>query len=144
MKHIQQLIRLDFVRFCIVGVSGFVINLILLKMLSESLKINIFIAQLISSEISLFSNFIMHNYWTYKHKRVTKTIPMLLWQFHATSWIAILGSALIVGGLVSWLKMDKVIALVIASVIALGWNFVWTKFVIWRHEQEEQTEEIHE
>lgn len=133
-KSIQQLLQIDFVRFCIVGASGFAINFVLLSLLYKVLRFPIVPSQLVASEISLFSNFLLHNFWTYKHKRVSKSLGTLLWQFHASSWVAILGSTFIVGFLVSILHMDYIIALLISSVVALLWNFAWSKFFIWRHE----------
>lgn len=132
-KLIARLLAFDFIRFSIVGTSGFMINSGLLFVLYKKIGIPIFLSQLLASEVSLFSNFIMHNHWTYKHKVTHKTSKELLAQFHLTSWSAIIGSALIVSLLVSRFEMNYLIALVISSVIALFWNFGWTKFVIWKH-----------
>jgi len=93
----------------------------------------VFVAQLLSGEVALFSNFILHHHWTYKGHNVSKTIGRLLVEFHITSWIAIVGSAALVTAGVSLLHLHYFVALVISSIIALGWNFGWTKFVIWRH-----------
>jgi len=135
-------LKLDFVRFCIVGGMGFLINLSLLTVLTKVGKLNVFIAQLISAEIALFCNFILHHNWTYKENKVQKTIPSLLIQFHATSWPAIIGSSLMVGAGVSLLRIDKIEALIASSIITLVWNFVWSKYVVWRNVTEKEIEEI--
>jgi putative flippase GtrA len=142
VEYMHRLLKVDFVRFCLVGATGFVINYILLTLLYKILGLPIFIAQLIAGEIALFSNFLLHHNWTYKHKKITKTIPKLLWQFHVTSWVAIVGSALLVSIGVKVLHLPYFVALVITSVVALGWNFVWSKYVIWHHKHQEVTEEI--
>jgi putative flippase GtrA len=134
----RRALRIDFVRFCLVGATGFIINFALLTLLYKLLGWPVFVAQLLASEVSLFSNFILHNQWTYKRNHVTKTIPQLLVQFHASSWAAILGSSLIVSILVDAIKIDYVIALIISSGVALLWNFSWTKFFIWRSETRPQ------
>lgn len=139
IKNIQRLLEVDFVRFCIVGASGFIINSILLTLLYRVAHWPLFIAQLIGGEIALFSNFMLHHNWTYRSKKVKKTIPELLLQFHLTSWAAIIGSAALVSGGVKYLHVGYLIALVISSVIALGWNFIWSKYVIWKHHHEEET-----
>src|SRR3990167_3662561 len=92
---IKDLHKVDFVRFCIVGTLGFIINFALLTLLYKGLKMNVFIAQLISSELALFNNFILHHNYTYKD-RSSKSIRNLLIQFHVSSWTAIVGSAAIV------------------------------------------------
>jgi putative flippase GtrA len=134
----KRLLKIDFVRFAIVGALGFVINFILLTILYKKIGMHPFIAQFFSSEVALFSNFLLHHNWTYKHKRVTKSVPKLLSQFHATSWAAIVGSSLIVYFFINILKYNYVIALVVSSGVALLWNFGWSKLVIWRHEHEPQ------
>ncbi len=138
---IKNLHKIDFVRFCIVGVLGFVINFVLLTLLYKVLGLHIFIAQLISSEVALFSNFNLHHRWTYKD-RSNKSIKNLLIQFHVSSWTAIVGSAAIVAGGVHLLNMNYLIALVIASAVGLFWNFGWSKFVIWRHHGELQESKL--
>lgn len=138
----QRLLKVDFVRFCLVGATGFVVNYILLTLLYKVLGLPIFIAQLISGEIALFSNFLLHHNWTYKHKKITKAIHTLLWQFHATSWVAIIGGAVIVSVSVKYLHLPYLVALVITAVVTLAWNFVWSKYVIWHHKhKEEEVEE---
>lgn len=128
--------RFDFVRFCMVGATGFLINFCLLTLTFKILGMPIFIAQLISGEISLFSNFLLHDRWTYKHKNVTKRLRHLLWQFHVTSWIAVAGSATLVSVCVHVFELNYVVSLIISSGTALFWNFTWTKYVIWRHDHE--------
>ena len=141
-EKIKHLLKVDFVRFCIVGGLGFVINLALLAVFTQILKMPVYIAQFLGAEIALGSNFFLHHHWTYKRNKVNKTIPTLLWQFHATSWPAIIGSTIMVSAGVSIFHINKFVALVISSVIALGWNFAWSKFVIWRNITERQIEEI--
>lgn len=131
-KQIARLLRIDFIRFCLVGGSGFILNLAILTFLTNVTSWPVFICQLISSEIALFSNFLLHHYWTYKHNKVHKTIPALLIQFHASSWPAILGSAIMVSAAERYLHLNNLFALMISSAIVLFWNYAWSKFVIWR------------
>lgn len=131
-KKIKHILRLDFIRFCIVGGSGFFINIIILYILKSLLGLPLFLAQLLGSEIALFSNFMLHHHWTYKSKKTDKTLPKLFIQFNLTSWPAIIGSSLMVSIGVSILHFNYLIALIASSIIVLGWNFVWSKYVIWK------------
>lgn len=135
-QTVQKLTRIDFVRFCIVGILGFSVNLLILTTLHSGLMMSIFIAQFIAAEIALFGNFILHHYWTYRHRIIKKKKRNLLVQFHITSWPAILGSTAIVGFLVSLGRFSSLFALVVSSVIALLWNYTWSKMVIWRETHE--------
>jgi len=139
---IERILKLEFVRFCIVGGMGFTINLILLVALTKLFNMPIVAAQLIGAEIALGSNFMMHHNWTYKSHHVNKSLKSLFIQFHATTWPAILGSTAMVSVGVNIFHISKFIALVISSVVSLGWNFVWSKFVIWRDVTPKEVEEI--
>ena len=141
MNHAKKLLAFDFIRFCMVGTLGFGINFGLLTLLYKKIGAPLFFSQLLAAEIALFHNFIWHHKWTYKNKNVSKTIKNLLIQFHATSWMAIVGSAVIISVLVNKAGLDYVLALILSSGAALAWNFAWTKLVIWRHEHEAHIEE---
>lgn len=140
-EYIQKLLQFDFVRFSIVGASGFIINAALLTILNKDLH-SPFVAQLIASEIALFSNFMFHHHWTYRASKTRKTISKLIVQFHMTSWAAIIGSAVLVTAGIKYFHLAPLVALAISSGIAMFWNFGWSKFVIWRkHTPKEKTEE---
>lgn len=138
----RRLLKIDFVRFCIVGGTGFVINFILLTVLHRGLHVPVYIAQFFGAEVALFSNFMLHHHWTYKHNKVEKTKTNLLVQFHATTWPAIVGSVLMVTAGVKFLHLSSFMALVVSSAIALMWNFGWSKFVVWRDVTDKQIKEI--
>lgn len=131
-KKINNTLKFDFIRFCIVGASGFLINASLLTLLHSLFKINIFVSQLIASEISLLSNFIIHDKWTYTSRNTSRGFKDLIVRFHATSWTAVVGSSILISVLVSKLKIQYMIALVTTSVLVLTWNYLWTKHYVWK------------
>jgi len=138
----QALLRSDFIRFCLVGALGFLINLGILTLLYKILHSPLFISQIIAAEIALFSNFLFHHHWTYKANKVRKTMTKLIVQFHLTSWVAVIGSAMIVSGGVHVLHLHYLPSLVLAAGGAMVWNFAWSKFVIWRkHQPHDEVEE---
>lgn len=141
-SKLERLLKIEFIRFCIVGGIGFVINFVILILLTSVFHAPIILAQLVGAEIALGSNFILHHNWTYKGHNVKKSLTSLVVQFHATSWPAILGSTAMVSLGVDVLHLSKIVALVISSLIALMWNFFWSKFVIWRKVTEQEIEEI--
>jgi putative flippase GtrA len=79
-ERLQKLLSIDFVRFCIVGTLGFLINLAILTLLYNTLHSSLFLAQVIAAEVALFSNFLFHHRWTYRASRVRKTITKLIIQ----------------------------------------------------------------
>lgn len=104
---LEHLLKLEFIRFCIVGGTGFVINFLLLTGLHRGLGLPVFIAQLVGAEIALLSNFLLHHHWTYKAQKVDKNLVSLLAQFHATTWPAIIGSALMVSACVRFFAFQQ-------------------------------------
>jgi putative flippase GtrA len=146
-EKILTLLKIDFIRFCIVGGTGFVINFIILNVLHDLLHIPVYISQFIGAEVALFSNFMLHHNWTYaagKSRRAKESILSLLVKFHATSWPAIIGSTLMVSAGVKFLHLGTLLALAVSSVIALLWNFVWSKYFIWRDTNPKQLEKNNE
>lgn len=141
LAKIRHVLKLDFIRFCIVGGVGFVINFILLTLLRHVFNLPVFIAQLIAAEIALFCNFMLHHHWTYKAHKVQKTFRRLILQFHASSWPAIIGSAVMVAAGHRLLHLSNLWALILSSIIALGWNFTWSKYVIWKGITKSEIEE---
>lgn len=141
-EQIKRLLKIDFIRFCIVGGTGFVINLIILTILHRYFSMPIFFAQLIAAEIALFSNFILHHKWTYKRNNVKKSPFNLLIQFHATSWPAILGSSVMVTVCERVFNFNELLSLATSSLIALFWNFGWSKYVVWRKVTEKDIQNI--
>ncbi len=135
-------VKLDFVRFCFVGGTGFIINLMFLQLFYRGLNLPVVISQLFAAEIALFSNFMLHHHWTYKSKKVVKNFKTLIIQFHATTWPAILGSSIMVTIGVNLVHLNTTTALVISSLIALLWNFFWSKYVIWKDTTDEDIRRI--
>lgn len=131
-KKINNTLKFDFIRFCIVGASGFLINASLLTLLHSLFKLNIFVSQLIASELSLLSNFLIHDKWTYTSRNTSRTFKDLIIRFHATSWTAVVGSSTLISILVNKIKIQYMIALVITSILVLTWNYVWTKYYVWK------------
>jgi len=129
---ILRLLRVDFIRFCMVGGSGFFVNFAILYTLHRMLSLPLFISQLIGAEIALTSNASLHHYWTYKGVNANKTYLGSLIQFHLTSWPAIVGSAFMVDGGVRYMHLTSFTALIFSSAIVLVWNYSWSKYVIWR------------
>ena len=141
-QRLEKLLKIEFIRFCIVGGMGFVINFIILVTLRNIFGFPVFLAQLIGAEIALFSNFMLHHHWTYKAHKVDKSLKQLIIQFHISSWPAIIGSALMVTGAEKYLHLNDALSLILSSAIALMWNFFWSKFIIWKDLTPKEVKEI--
>lgn len=88
----------SFIRFCFVGFLGFFINLLGLEFFFR-LGIRPGPAAALGAEISIISNFLLNNFWTFEHKKIAaggKILPKFL-QFNFVSLGAILIQLTVVG-----------------------------------------------
>lgn len=60
----------SFIRYVLVGGSGFVIDFSILYILFTRMGIAIYISQAISAELAIINNFIWNNYWSFSHKKI--------------------------------------------------------------------------
>lgn len=58
-------------RFAVVGVSGIVVNMGVLALLTKVWDVNVDIAGLIAIELSIINNFVWNNFWTWSGEKKT-------------------------------------------------------------------------
>ena len=80
-----------FVKFCITGLSGVMVNLGSFHLLLE-LGVHKYLASPISIEISVFSNFFLNNYWTFADRDLSSRKRIRGLRFHIVSLVALLVS----------------------------------------------------
>jgi dolichol-phosphate mannosyltransferase len=92
------LLHSSFVRFGIVGVTGFIINAIGLEIFFRS-GFTPGIAAAIGAEFAIVSNFILNNFWTFSHKKIERKrhLPLKFLHFNTVALGAILMQAIVVG-----------------------------------------------
>lgn len=56
----------QFIKYCMVGASGFVINLFVFWLMLTSLDVHYWIAGSVSFAVSVTNNFFMNRYWTFR------------------------------------------------------------------------------
>jgi putative flippase GtrA len=85
------------VKFNVVGGGGMIVQLSLLVLLTEGLKIHYLLATLLAVEGAILHNFVWHELWTWKDKRSNsrKALFSRLFRFHIAN-----GTTSLVGNLV--------------------------------------------
>lgn len=61
----------SFVKFVFVGLSGFTIDVILFYLFFSRFHISKPVATILSAEIALVSNFLLNNFWSFRHKKIS-------------------------------------------------------------------------
>jgi hypothetical protein len=130
-KKKNKMLKIDFVRFGLVGSVAFTVNYLFLSLFFRLLKVEIIVSQIFAGEIALLVNFSLHNYWTYKnHEHIS--FYKKLFNFHLTS---LAGQVIILTIEIVAVKLLKIhygISLIIASSVAMIWNFIWTKYYVFK------------
>jgi len=137
LKHLWRLILAEkeierFIKFCMVGVSGVLVNEGIYWLLTRFGDLKDIISVSISIEISILSNFLLNDLWTFRDRRESGSIP-----FRALKFNLICGAgALINFGMFYLLTrafdLFDMLALLIAIFIAMSFNFVFNKWLTWR------------
>jgi putative flippase GtrA len=123
---LHQLLRLG-VKFAIVGLSGVVVNSIVLIVLYRALHVPLFPASLVAVELSIISNYLLNDRWTFSRARPT-------WRLFAKFNLATAG-ALLVTPTVVWSLAHVGLHFLVANIIgiALGaaLNFATSTLWVW-------------
>ncbi len=78
----------SFIKFCIVGGIGFIVDFGISFFFIEIVHTAVWFATVISAETAIISNFLFNNFWSFKHKRLSRKSNNLLWSFFKFNIIA--------------------------------------------------------
>ena len=68
----------SFIKFCLVGGIGFIIDFSAAYAFIHILHLPKVISNMMSAEIAIISNFLLNNYWSFAHKKISKSSKILL------------------------------------------------------------------
>ena len=86
LEGLQHVVSLRFLKFCLVGTTGLVVNLVLLAVLADGVGLHINLASALAIETSINSNFIINELWTFRDRRAVKVSSGRRWlKFHLVS-----------------------------------------------------------
>jgi dolichol-phosphate mannosyltransferase len=112
------------VRFCVVGATGFVVNLAVYTALLRGLGVHYLVAATCSFLVAVTNNYTWNRLWTFRGQRGHVAYQGL--RFLVVSTLALAANLTILHVLVR-LDVDKVLAQAIAIVLVMPLNFVGNK-----------------
>lgn len=118
------------VKFCVVGASGYVVNLVVYTLLLRGLDFHYVPAAMGSFVVAVSNNYLWNRLWTFRRQRGHVVLQGL--RFFVVSTLA-LGANLIVLHLLVTAGLGEVIAQAIAIVVVTPVNFVGNKLWSFRH-----------
>ena len=113
------------VRFCLVGASGYVVNLAVYALLLEGAGLHYLLAATGSFLVAVTNNYTWNRLWTFRGQRGNVAYQGL--RFLVVSTIALGANLLVLHLLVSAAGVGKLLAQAIAIVLVTPWNFVGNK-----------------
>jgi putative flippase GtrA len=123
---------LQLVRFCLVGASGYVVNLAVYTLLLKAADAHYLAAATGSFLVAVTNNYIWNRLWTFRGQRGHVAYQGI--RFLVVSTIALCANLLVLHLLVS-LGVGKVLAQAIAIMLVTPWNFVGNKLWSFRRSQ---------
>ena len=126
-------------KFGIIGGIGFVCNYAILKVGISAGHLNKIIAEILAAFVALQVTFILHDKWTY---RIDKTIHKyhlnIQRRYRAYLMSNSFGSLMTVAFFALFsIFLGHLLALGLAAIVGLIWNFVVNKAVIWHHKPQD-------
>ena len=112
------------VKFCVVGASGYVVNLAVYTLLLDAAGLHYISAAVGSFLVAVTNNYTLNRLWTFRSQRGGVAYQGM--RFLVVSTVALLANLAVLHGLVS-LGLGEVIAQAIAIVIVTPVNFVGNK-----------------
>lgn len=119
------------VRFTKVGLVGSVVNLGVLYFLKTYSPVSLVVCSLIAIEISIISNFIFHNLYTFKNTNAKKPIAVRMFRYNAASVLTALLTVLVFHLLVSYLNIFYLSAQFIAICVSFVANYLISNRFVW-------------
>jgi len=127
-KHQEEHKR--FLKFCIVGISGLIVNQGLLWLLTEFARVFYLVSSIVAIESSIISNFILNDLWTFKKERKGKFLKRLL-RFNIARIFALGINFSILLGLTS-LGMHYLISNLFGIVVATLFTYLSSLCWVWK------------
>ena len=126
----NHILHIRFLKFAVVGISGVVVNMAMLYILTEYFQILYIISSIIAIEISIVSNFFLNDLWTWRD-RAKKAFFERFTQYHVTVGLtAILANWLILLILTEFFNVYYMISNLIGIAVGTFANFIvndlWT------------------
>jgi len=122
----------EFFKFCVVGTSGVFVNMGLFILLTRVFGIVLEYASPVAIEISIISNFILNNIWTFKSRSGGSSLLKRFFRFHIVSFFAGIVNYITLLSFVYGLGLIDVIANLIGIAAGTIVNYVLNSRWTWK------------
>ena len=120
----------DFLKYCLVGSSGVLVNLGMYYYLTRIVSLPITFSSPIAIEVSIISNFFLNNFWTFKARPTKKSLQIRMLNFHLVAGFAGIVNYLFFLVLVYLVNIFDILAVVLGIAVGIIFNYagnsLWT------------------
>ncbi len=139
LKHLYRLVRSEreterFIKYLLVGLSGVLVNMGLLVLLTEAIGLFYAISAVIAIETSIINNFTWNELWTFRDRRTAKLASIFSRMFKF-NFISLLGLGINMGILILMTEVGDIYYLVSEAfgiAVATLFNFIFNKWWTWQ------------
>ncbi len=143
LQYLEHLLRLrvdllknsQFVRFCMVGVSGVSIDMLLLFLLSDPSMLGWGLTQskIVSAEVATVNNFLWNDSWTFAdmEKIGTSKFQRFL-KFNAVCLVGVVINLILINIQFNWFGVNRYLANATSIVVTAFWNYLMNKRLGWK------------
>ncbi len=139
LKHLYRLVRSEreterFVKYLLVGMSGVIVNMGLLALLTESIGLFYAVSAAIAIEASIINNFTWNELWTFRDRR-TLILTSILSRALKFNFISLIGLGINMGILILLTEIADVYYLasgMVGIIAATLFNFILNKWWTWQ------------
>lgn len=127
-----NLVPIRFFHFSLVGASGLIVHLMVLRFALFSIGLDFVFAQTSATFAAMTSNFVLNNVFTYSDRRLKgmAAVRGLMW-FYAVCAVGALSNL----GIANWIYANRpvwLLAGLAGSLVGAVWNFVMSTEVVWK------------
>jgi dolichol-phosphate mannosyltransferase len=146
IDYLRHLVRLRlaklpvnrFIRFAMVGLSGVVVDMSVLYLLSDPAMLGwgLTRSKLIAAELAIINNFVWNDHWTFSdisgHQKGLRARLRRFTKFQLVCLVGLVLNTLLLNLQFNLLGMNRYLANAIAIVVVTGWNFYLNLKLSWR------------
>lgn len=113
---------LKFIKFCLVGFSGVLVDFGITFIFKEVLKVQKYVANAIGFTTAATTNYLLNRMWTFQSHN-----PQVALEFTRFFLIALIGlgiNSLIIWAMTGKFKVNFYVSKLVATIVVTGWNFL--------------------
>ncbi|HOW42767.1 MAG TPA: glycosyltransferase family 2 protein [Candidatus Omnitrophota bacterium] len=139
IEYFKQVIRLrstnpvpeGLIKYSIVGGSGVLVDMLAFGISSHFLKIPVAFSGIISSQVAIFTNFILNDVWTFESQR-EQPLYVRFAKYEATCFIGIIIKFFVILLTVNIFRFNPYLANGIGIILVVFSNFIFSKLWVWK------------